>query len=113
MSKITINTLNKMKAEGEKISVITSYDASFTQQIEKAGIDAKDIAGLIEGLDEEYPGIGERVLDGEGNAKRFIQIFRNDEEDILHRFWARIYALFPIQYFSRAGNRAAHGTGLR
>ena len=40
MSKITISTLNKMKAEGEKISVITSYDASFTQQIEKAGIDA-------------------------------------------------------------------------
>jgi 3-methyl-2-oxobutanoate hydroxymethyltransferase len=40
VSKITISTLNKMKAEGEKISVITSYDASFTQQIEKAGIDA-------------------------------------------------------------------------
>ena len=40
MSKITISTLNKMKAEGEKIAVITSYDASFTQQIEKAGIDA-------------------------------------------------------------------------
>lgn len=40
MSKITISTLNRMKAEGEKISVITSYDASFTQQIEKAGMDA-------------------------------------------------------------------------
>ena len=39
MSKITISTLNRMKAAGEKIAVITSYDASFTQQIEKAGMD--------------------------------------------------------------------------
>lgn len=39
MGKITISTLNRMKAEGEKITVITSYDASFTQQIERAGMD--------------------------------------------------------------------------
>ena len=39
MGKITISTLDRMKAEKEKIAVITSYDASFTQQIEKAGMD--------------------------------------------------------------------------
>jgi len=39
VGKITISTLNSMKAAGEKIAVITSYDASFTQQIEKAGMD--------------------------------------------------------------------------
>ncbi len=39
MSKITISTLNRMKAAGEKIAVMTSYDASFTQQIEQAGMD--------------------------------------------------------------------------
>jgi 3-methyl-2-oxobutanoate hydroxymethyltransferase len=39
VNKITISTLNRMKAAGEKIAVITSYDASFTQQIEKAGMD--------------------------------------------------------------------------
>lgn len=39
MGKITISTLNRMKAEGEKIAVITSYDASFAQQIELAGMD--------------------------------------------------------------------------
>jgi len=46
----------------------------------KVQVDAKDIASLIQSLEQEYPGIAERVLDGEGNAKRFIQIFRNDEE---------------------------------
>lgn len=39
MNKITISTLDRMKSAGEKIAVITSYDASFTQQIEKAGMD--------------------------------------------------------------------------
>jgi 3-methyl-2-oxobutanoate hydroxymethyltransferase len=39
VAKITISALNRMKEEGEKIAVITSYDASFTQQIERAGMD--------------------------------------------------------------------------
>ena len=39
MGKTTISTLNRMKVDGEKIAVITSYDASFTRQIEQAGMD--------------------------------------------------------------------------
>ena len=39
MSKITISGLDRMKSAGEKIAVITSYDASFTRQIEQAGMD--------------------------------------------------------------------------
>ncbi len=39
MSKNTISTLNRMKKSGEKIAVITSYDAGFTEQIEQAGMD--------------------------------------------------------------------------
>jgi 3-methyl-2-oxobutanoate hydroxymethyltransferase len=40
VGKTTISTLNRMKTEGRKIAVITSYDASFTRQIEQAGMDA-------------------------------------------------------------------------
>ncbi len=39
MGKTTISTLDRMKVEGNKIAVITSYDASFTRQIEQAGMD--------------------------------------------------------------------------
>ena len=39
MGKITISTLDSMKTAGEKIAVITSYDASFTRQVEAAGMD--------------------------------------------------------------------------
>lgn len=46
----------------------------------KVLVQAQDIGGLIQELDGEYPGFAERILDGDGKTKRFIQIFRNDDE---------------------------------
>lgn len=37
--RLTTAELKKMKQRGEKIAVLTSYDASFTIQLERAGID--------------------------------------------------------------------------
>jgi 3-methyl-2-oxobutanoate hydroxymethyltransferase len=39
IKKVTTNTLQKMKANGEKISMLTAYDFSFAGIIDKAGID--------------------------------------------------------------------------
>lgn len=39
IKKITTNTLLKMKASGEKISMITAYDFSFARLFDEAGID--------------------------------------------------------------------------
>jgi 3-methyl-2-oxobutanoate hydroxymethyltransferase len=39
IKKITTNTLQKMKANGEKISMITAYDFSFAKIFDAAGID--------------------------------------------------------------------------
>jgi 3-methyl-2-oxobutanoate hydroxymethyltransferase len=36
---ISINTLNKLKQQGEKIAVLTSYDASFAKIAETAGVE--------------------------------------------------------------------------
>ena len=38
-SPVTIETLQQMKAQGEKITSLTCYDASFTRVLEAAGID--------------------------------------------------------------------------
>ncbi|MDG1733533.1 MAG: 3-methyl-2-oxobutanoate hydroxymethyltransferase [Thalassotalea sp.] len=38
MSRITVSTLQKMKAAGEKISSITAYDASFAHVFDEAGM---------------------------------------------------------------------------
>ena len=39
VKKVTTNTLQKMKAAGEKISMITAYDFSFARIFDNAGID--------------------------------------------------------------------------
>jgi 3-methyl-2-oxobutanoate hydroxymethyltransferase len=36
---ITVNTLQKMKTEGEKIAMLTCYEASFASLMEAAGVD--------------------------------------------------------------------------
>lgn len=39
IKKITTNTLQKMKANGEKISMLTAYDFSFARLFDEAGLD--------------------------------------------------------------------------
>lgn len=46
----------------------------------KVQVQASDIADLIQALEDDYPGFADRVLDDAGQIKRFIQIFRNDDE---------------------------------
>ncbi|HEX4422051.1 MAG TPA: 3-methyl-2-oxobutanoate hydroxymethyltransferase [Kofleriaceae bacterium] len=38
-SKVTIHTLRQMKARGEKIAMLTAYDATFARLLEEAGAD--------------------------------------------------------------------------
>lgn len=40
MKKVTTSSLLKMKQEGQKITVLTAYDASFAKLFDEAGIDA-------------------------------------------------------------------------
>jgi 3-methyl-2-oxobutanoate hydroxymethyltransferase len=59
MAKITTSTLLKMKQQGEKISTITAYDASFAKLFDQAGIHAiliGDSLGMVlQGQDDTLP----------------------------------------------------------
>ena len=59
MAKITTATLLKMKQQGEKISTITAYDASFAKLFDQAGIHAiliGDSLGMVlQGEDDTLP----------------------------------------------------------
>ena len=46
-------------------------------KVEASGSTVGDVISQLEG---SYPGIGERLLDENGNVKRFINVFRNDDE---------------------------------
>ena len=45
--------------------------------VEAAGA---NIGEIIENLETSYPGIKERLCDQEGNVRRFVNIFLNDED---------------------------------
>ncbi|MCB0091141.1 MAG: MoaD family protein [Caldilineaceae bacterium] len=46
----------------------------------KVEVQGDNIGALLQALDQQYPGVNERLLDGDGNVKRFINIFVNDDE---------------------------------
>lgn len=59
MSKITITRLNKMKADQQKIAMLTSYDASFTRIAEQAGVDVllvgDSLGMVVQGQESTLP----------------------------------------------------------
>jgi molybdopterin synthase sulfur carrier subunit len=52
----------------------------FTGGLGKLTIQEDNIASLLRAVDRQYPGIAEKVFDGDGNVKRFINVFVNDNE---------------------------------
>ena len=46
----------------------------------KIEIEASNVGEVLITLDSTYPGIGERIFDDQGNVKRFINVFVNDDE---------------------------------
>ncbi len=59
MPDITTTTLQQMKQQGEKIAVLTSYDASFTRLIEEAGVEVllvgDSLGMVIQGQESTLP----------------------------------------------------------
>ncbi len=46
----------------------------------KLTVEGETIGALIQTLEKQYPGITDKILDGEGNVKRFINVFVNESE---------------------------------
>ncbi len=51
-----------------------------TGNLDTVEVDGADIAELIAALDKKYPGIGERLLDAQGNLRRFVNVYVNGED---------------------------------
>ena len=43
-------------------------------------VDADNVADLIEGLEKQFPGIKERLVDEGGEVRRFINFYVNEED---------------------------------
>ncbi len=57
--RITLAALNKMKQEGEKITMLTCYDASFASVLDAAGVDTllvgDSLGNVVQGHDSTLP----------------------------------------------------------
>lgn len=51
-----------------------------TQNLAEVETEGTDIDTIIENLDTNYPGMKERICDDDGNIRRFVNIYLNDED---------------------------------
>ena len=51
-----------------------------TAEAETVSAEGATIAEILTHLDQTYPGLGERICDENGNIRRFINVFLNDED---------------------------------
>ena len=43
-------------------------------------VDAADVSGALDALNQRYPGFKERLYDDKGQLRQFINIYKNDED---------------------------------
>lgn len=46
----------------------------------KLEVSGNDVGALLVAINQQFPGITDKVLDDDGNVKRFINVFVNDDE---------------------------------
>ncbi|MCZ6676866.1 MAG: MoaD/ThiS family protein [Candidatus Poribacteria bacterium] len=51
-----------------------------TKNLAEVEVGGDNIESVIENLEENYTGIKERICDEEGNIRRFVNIYLNDED---------------------------------
>jgi 3-methyl-2-oxobutanoate hydroxymethyltransferase len=66
MKKVTIQTLRQMKAKGERITMLTAYDATFARLFDEAGVDAllvgDSLGMVVQGNDSTLPVTVDEVI---------------------------------------------------
>ena len=51
-----------------------------TADLDEVNISASNVSELIETMESQYPGIKDRLCDEEGNVRRFINLYVNNED---------------------------------
>ena len=51
-----------------------------TNELEVVDTAGENIGEILENLDKAFPGLKERICDDQGNVRRFVNIFVNDED---------------------------------
>jgi molybdopterin synthase sulfur carrier subunit len=52
----------------------------FTGGAEEVGVDGSTVGHVIDDLERQFPGIKERLCDGDGRVRRFVNIYLNGDD---------------------------------
>lgn len=53
---------------------------SLTDGQAELALDATDVRGVVDALEDSYPGLAARILDDDGELRRFVNVFVRDED---------------------------------
>ncbi len=51
-----------------------------TNGVDKVTVEGETLSAIIVGLDEQYPGLKERLCDEEGELRNFVNVYVNGED---------------------------------
>ena len=51
-----------------------------TNGADEVTADGRNVSEIIENLEKSYPGLKERICEGDGKLRRFVNIYLNDED---------------------------------
>jgi molybdopterin synthase sulfur carrier subunit len=51
-----------------------------TNEQEVVEAEGSDVQQILDNLESRYPGLKERICDGDGSIRRFVNVFLNDED---------------------------------
>lgn len=52
----------------------------YTQGKDEVSVEGADLRELLQNLENNYKGIGQRIMDDKGGVRRFVNIYLNDED---------------------------------
>jgi molybdopterin synthase sulfur carrier subunit len=53
---------------------------NITNNLDTVDVEGATVGELIDNLEKQFPGIAERLLDAQGNIRRFVNIYVNGED---------------------------------
>jgi molybdopterin converting factor small subunit len=77
---IEIRTLNRQQETKMSTVYIPTPLRRLTAGASKLDIAGNSVGEVLLALESDYPGIASKVFDQEGQVKRFINVFKNDDE---------------------------------
>lgn len=53
---------------------------NLTNNLDTVPVEGSNVGEILSNLEKQFPGIGERLLDGNGEVRRFVNIYVNGED---------------------------------